>query len=119
MNFFFFFLQMYGLSGINLDKVEVTRSENLTDYHINVVFGFDKLEINGSYAMKGFVGWITLDSKGEQPFSIRMVNATIAYQMKLELIQITDWNSPNGDQLLTFLSCFQVMIHFFSSSSRM
>ena len=51
---------MYGLSGINLDTVEVTRSENLTDFHINIVFGFDQLEINGTYALNGFVGWITL-----------------------------------------------------------
>ena len=59
---------MYGLSGINLTKIEVTRSENLTDFHIDVVFGFKELEINGTYSLEGFVGWLTLDSKGEQPF---------------------------------------------------
>ena len=84
---------MFGLSGINLDDVEVTRSENLNDFHIRVVFGFDHLEVNGTYAMKGFVGWWTLDSKGEQPFSIKMINATIAYEMKIETVSPDDLNA--------------------------
>jgi hypothetical protein len=44
---------MYGISGIKFDEVTVTRSENLTDLHVKVVFAFDHLEINGTYALKG------------------------------------------------------------------
>ena len=84
---------MYGLSGIYLEKVEVTRSENLTDMRINVVFGFNhlpSLEINGTYALKGWVGWTELDSNGEQPFSIKMVNATLNAVMHMDLIKAED-----------------------------
>ena len=69
-----------------MEKVEVTRSENLTDLRVNVVFGFDRLEINGTYALKGWVGWTELDSKGEKDFSIKMINATIGFEMHLDLI---------------------------------
>lgn len=84
---------MYGLSGINLNRVEVTRNENLTDFHVRVVFGFDELEINGTYALKGYVGWWTLDSKGEQDFSIKMINATLAYEMKANMVKPDDWST--------------------------
>ena len=84
---------MYGLSGIYLEKAEVTRSENLTDMRINVVFGFDHLEINGTYALKGWVAWTELDSDGERPFSIKMVNATLAIEMEIDLIEAEDYNA--------------------------
>ena len=84
---------MYGLSGINLNRVEVTRNENLTDFKVRVVFGFDELEINGTYALKGFVGWWELDSKGEQDFSIKMVNATLAYEMNAKMVNPGDWST--------------------------
>lgn len=90
---------MFGLSKINLESVEVTRSENLTDFRMRVVFGFDHLEINGTYALKGYVGWWELDSKGEQLFSISMINATLAYEMTMDLVDPEDWTarrcSPN------------------------
>ena len=54
---------MYGLSGIDLDQVSVTRNENLTDFRAKVVFAFDHLEINGTYSLKATVGSWTLDSK--------------------------------------------------------
>ena len=82
---------MYGLSGINLDSVEVTRAENLTDFRARIVFGFDHLEINGTYALKGYFGWWELDSQGEQPFSIKMINATLAYEMDVDLVHPDDW----------------------------
>lgn len=84
---------MYGLSKINLDTVEVTRSENLTDFRMRVVFGFDHLEINGTYAMKGYVGWWALNSDGEQLFSIKMINATLAYEMAIDLVDPNDWTA--------------------------
>ena len=45
-------IKMFGLSGINLSESNVTRSENLTDIDIKLLFAFDKLTINGSYSMK-------------------------------------------------------------------
>ena len=54
---------MYGLSKMNLDTVNVTILANLMDRHVNLVFAFDSLEINGTYALLGSVGWWTLDSK--------------------------------------------------------
>ena len=84
---------MHGISGIFLEKVEVTRNENFTDLHVNVVFGFHKLEINGTYAMKGWVGWTELDSKGESDFSIKMINATIALELEMELVKAEDYNA--------------------------
>ena len=70
-----------------MEKVEVTRSENLTDLRINVVFGFDRLEINGTYALKGWVGWTELDSHGEKDFSIKMVNATVGLELHMDLLK--------------------------------
>ena len=84
---------MYGLSGIHLQKVEVTRNENLTDLHINIVYGFDQLEINGTYSLKGWAGWIELDSKGEKDFSIKMINATIGPELKMDLVNAGDYNA--------------------------
>ena len=81
---------MYGLSGINLDSVEVTRSENLTDFRANVNFGFNSLEINGTYSLHGNVfGW-ALTSNGTRNFSIKMVNATLSPEIRLALIDPSD-----------------------------
>ena len=84
---------MYGLSKINLDIVDVTRSENLTDMHVNLEFGFDGLEINGTYSLLGSIGWWTLDSKGEQNFSVKMVNATLSYEMEVNYVDPDAWNA--------------------------
>jgi len=63
------------------------------------VFAFDKLEINGTYALKGHIGWWDLDSVGEQLFSIQIVNATIAYKMKVEILDPSlNWNPMSGCQ---------------------
>lgn len=94
-------IKMYGLSGINLDSVEVTRAENLTDFRARIVFGFDHLEINGTYALKGYFGWWELDSQGEQPFSIKMINATLAYEMDIDLISPDDWTARQCSPLET------------------
>ena len=45
-------IRMFGLSGINLAESVVTRNENLTDIDIKLLFAFDQLMLNGSYAMK-------------------------------------------------------------------
>lgn len=90
-------IKMYGLSGIHLSDVVVTRNENLTDQRTKVVFAFDRLEINGTYALKGHFGFWEVDSKGEQPFSIKMINATLTYEMHMELVGISDWASLRCD----------------------
>lgn len=78
-------IKMYGLSLINLRDCDVTRNENMTDFDISVTFEFDSLGLNGTYSLKGLVAFWKLDSKGEQNFSITMVNATITYRMKFNL----------------------------------
>ena len=45
-------IRLFGLSGINLDESVVTRNENLTDIDIKLLFAFDELMLNGTYAMK-------------------------------------------------------------------
>ena len=45
-------IRLFGLSGINLDESLVTRNENLTDIDIKLLFAFDELMLNGTYAMK-------------------------------------------------------------------
>ena len=85
--------QVYGLSKINLDTVDVTRSENLTDMHINLVFAFDSLEINGTYSINGTLGWFSLDSQGEQDFSVTMLNATLSYEMEVNYVEPDAFNA--------------------------
>ena len=41
--------------------------------------------------MKGFFGWWTLDSDGDQDFSIDMVNATFSYRMHMDVVD--GWES--------------------------
>ena len=77
---------MYGLSKMNLDTVDVTRLTNLMNVNVNMVFAFDSLEINGTYALLGSVGWWTLDSKGEQDFSVKMANVTLSYEMEVNYL---------------------------------
>ncbi len=74
-------MQMFGLSQIQLGEAKVTRRENLTDLMVDIQFAFNHILINGSYSMKGFFGWWELDSRGLQPFSITMLNATFAYKV--------------------------------------
>ena len=45
-------IKVHGLSGIDLAETTVTRDQNLTDMDMKLVFAFDQLLINGSYAMK-------------------------------------------------------------------
>ena len=78
---------------MNLDTVDVTRLANLMDMHINLVFSFDSLEINGTYALLGSVGWWTLDSKGEQDFSVKMVKVTLSLEMEVNYLTPDAWNA--------------------------
>lgn len=87
-------IKVYGLSGIRLDESAVTRSENLTDMKVRVKFAFDKLVVNGTYGLKGQFGWWNLDSQGFQLFEISMVNATLTYQMKMDIVKDGgDWST--------------------------
>ena len=84
---------MHGLSRINLDTVDVTRSENLTDMRINLIFAFDSLEINGTYSLNGTLGWFSLDSEGDRDFSVTMINATLSYQMEINYVEPDAFNA--------------------------
>ena len=64
----------------------MTRSENLTDMRMNLVFAFDSLEINGTYALLGTLGWWTLDSKGEQDFSVKMKGTKLSIENDVNYI---------------------------------
>jgi len=79
-------MKVYGLSTINLTESKVTRSENLTDFDLNLTFSFDALVINGSYSLKGIVMWSQLDSRGWKPFDITIKKANVSYRMKFDLI---------------------------------
>ena len=78
---------------MNLDTVDGTRLANLMDMHLNLFFSFDSLEINGTYALLGSVGWWTLDSKGEQDFSVKMLNVTLSYEMEVNYLTPDAWNA--------------------------
>ena len=84
---------MYGLSKMKLDTINVTRLANLMNVNVNMVFEFDSLEINGTYALLGSVGWWTLDSKGEQDFSVKMANVTLSYEMEVNYFTPDAWNA--------------------------
>lgn len=98
-------MRIFGLSQVRLDSAQVTRSENLTDLAVDFRVAFDFILINGTYDMKGSFGWWTVDSKGEQSFSISMENATFSYRMTLDLLRETWENQfecfddafPTGD----------------------
>ena len=77
---------MYGISKMNLDTIDVTRLANLMNVNVNMVFEFDSLEINGTYALLGSVGWWTLDSKGEQEFKIKLANVNLSYEMEVNYL---------------------------------
>ena len=95
-------IKLYGLSDIYLDQSSVTRDENLTDLFVDVRFAFDALIINGTYSMKGFMGWWALDSQGEQTFSITMRNATFSVRFEMDtLAGRTCSRSEEGDVLIT------------------
>jgi hypothetical protein len=85
---------MYGLSEMKSNlTIDVTRLANQMDMHVNLVLALDSLEINGTYALLGSVGWWTLDSKGEQDFSVKMVNATLSYEMDVNYVTPDAWNA--------------------------
>lgn len=87
-------IKVHGISGINMTESLVTRSENLTDFKVHLLFAFDQLVVNGTYDLKGSFGWWELDSRGFQNFAISMINATIGVEFKLELVDpSTDWTS--------------------------
>lgn len=95
-------IKVYGLSGINMSESVVTRSENLTDIDIKVTFSFDKLVINGTYSLKGFVTFWSVDSGGDQDFNIRIKKADFTYGMKMELVDPdSDWAGRRCDDRFT------------------
>jgi len=90
-------IKVYGLSGINMSENVVTRSENLTDIDLKITFAFDQLIINGSYSLKGYVGFWGVDSQGEQNFEIKIQKAELTYGTKMELVDPdSDWANQRG-----------------------
>ena len=61
--------------------------------HIRLGFGFESIEIKGTYVLHGKVGWWDVDSKGEQDFSVKMINATLSYQMEVNYVAPDAWNA--------------------------
>ena len=76
----YFFFQVYGASNVNLDHLDVKRSENLKNMHIKLFFGFESIEIKGTYVLHGKVGWWDVDSKGEQDFSVKIKGTTLSIE---------------------------------------
>jgi len=92
-------IKVYGLSGINMSDNVVTRSENLTDIDLKITFAFDRLVINGTYSLKGYVGFWGVDSEGVQNFEIVMKKATLTYGTKMDLVDPdSDWAGRRCDE---------------------
>jgi len=73
-------IKVYGASNVNLEHLDVKRSENLKNMHIKLVFGFESIEIKGTYVLHGKVGWWDVDSKGEQDFSVKIKGTTLSIE---------------------------------------
>merc|ERR1719369_1570134 len=79
-------IQIFGLNNINMSEVLVTRAEDLSDIEMKITFSFDRILANGSYNLVGEFGWWTVDSVGDQPFSVDIANMTITPTIKLQTV---------------------------------
>jgi len=94
-------IRIHGASTIRLVESLVTRSESLSDLEMKLVFGFDRLVVNGSYSAVGSLGfWFDIDSNGTQAFEIRMENATIAPRFKVDTSDERRFNCGDGGAVL-------------------
>ena len=64
-------------TNVNLEHLDVKRSENLKNMHIKLGLRFESIEIKGTYVLHGKVGWWDVDSKGEQDFSVKIKGTTL------------------------------------------
>ena len=81
-----YFFQVYGNSNVNLEHLDVKRSENLKNMHIQLVFKFESIEIKGTYVLHGKVGWWGVDSKGEQDFSVKIKGTTLSIESDVNYV---------------------------------
>ena len=78
--------QVYGATNVNLEHLDVKRSENLKNKRIKLGFGFESIEIKGTYVLHGKVGWWDVDSKGEQDFSVKMKGTKLSIENDVNYI---------------------------------
>jgi len=77
-------ITMYNLSKAHLKKILVTRSEDLTNLEVTAWLGLDLLTANGTYSIKGMLGWWPVDSDGVRAFHAEMYNATLAPKIRVD-----------------------------------
>ena len=98
-------LQVHGLSTIYINEALVTRSKNLFDIDVKVVFKFDTLTMNGTYDLTGSLGgWFgtSFTSDGARPFYVEIENATITARLKLDTSETLNLECDRvGDVLMT------------------
>jgi hypothetical protein len=81
-----YFIQVYGNSNVNLEHLDVKRSENPKNMHIQLVFKFESIEIKGTYVLNGKVGWWNVDSKGKQDFSVKIKGTTLSIESDVNYV---------------------------------
>jgi len=101
-------ISVHGLSTIYTHQILVTRAQNLYDLDIKVVFQVNKLSITGMYNLVGSVGgdWFgtSVDSMGDWPFLIDIVNATLSPQITVDTSEkANDQCDRIGDVVITNL----------------
>ena len=98
-------LEVHGLSTIYINEVLVTRSKNLFDLDVKVVFKFDRLTMNGTYDLTGSLGgWFgtSFTSEGARPFFAEIENATITARLRLDTSENLNMECDRvGDVLMT------------------
>lgn len=101
-------ISVHGLSSIYINQILVTRAQNLYDLDIKVVFQVDKLSITGMYNLVGSIGgdWFgtSVDSEGDWPFSVDIINATLSPQITADTSEkANDQCDKIGDVVITTL----------------
>ena len=101
-------ISVHGLATIYTNQILVTRAQNLYDLDIKVVFQVDKLSVTGMYNLVGSVGgdWFgtSVNSNGDWPFSIDIVNATLSPQITVDTSEkANDECDKIGDVVITNL----------------
>ena len=83
-------MKVYGLSTINLTESKVTRSENLTDFDLNLTFSFDALVINGSYSLKVGIGTLFVFIFVFNCFLLRTISSMVTILVNFR------WSRPSS-----------------------
>jgi len=98
-------MQVHGLADIYLNKVLVSRDQNLHDLYMKTEFRFDSLTANGTYNMNGTIGgsWFgtTITSDGDRTFNVDVTNATFTPKIVIDTSTSEAPCGKNGDVLIT------------------